>query len=839
MKEDWRFRESPHVEFGGLKAYAGVPLRMQHESGEAIGLGTICVVSGTGQDPLPKTQQQTLACLADWIVADVVKCTRARRQRERHRMAELIATIQHDTEDPEPEDPILKALKVAYPDEFVSLQSTKGNHVEAEGQRLILPTNLENGLWEDTTLIDDFIASSNQNPPPNDRVVRLISAQCESRLGSSLLIVATKDFRRIFDDIDSWFLQSCATLLTQRWQSRLLSEVIRVKEKFLRGVSHQLRTPIHGILGAAELFAEDLTALGLSGDTMTPSELVALDRLANLGKSATYLDTISTAGRELMSTVNSMITLNRWADIAVADRQYALHSIDKLEAELEKSTSVFVSRMRSKPSIFFHCDIPRECHSLWLDLNLFRDSVLPLITNAIQNTSEGTVTITLSINLDTKMLVVDVEDTGCGIHTGDQERIFDLYEKADEHSTGAGLGLALATKFSSLLNGSIELVSSDVGTGSHFRAKFQDVDCTISPTKTISNLEHLPSKFYNLSAGSNSTSLFANLTKSLTRNGFTASESAKDCLLILDHVPDVEERRAYFSTIPQTQIAIYPIPSHAENDNAEMAANVVFVEGPFSTSTISRALAEANSLLAAMISCCADNPEVKELVVRPAKETSTIFDSLTQKLRVDNGSSNSDEGYGSQTRSPSLGFESSQAPPSACDSSLDTMFAPSTCQAGEAADPETPVPPLKSVTKSAKPRALLVDDNIVNLRILQMYCKKRGLPYCSAADGQEAVKIFSEQQALAAAGKSDPIELVLMDLQMPVCNGIEATNQIRSLEKENGWGTSVLFIVTGQDSKTDKEVASAAGADDYLVKPVGMKLLDSDVKRHFPNFGVD
>ncbi|KAL7917325.1 histidine kinase [Trichoderma austrokoningii] len=312
--EDWRFRESPYVEKGRLLAYAGVPLRMQHESGESIGLGSLCVASATSQLPLSKQQQQTLARLADWIVADIVQCTRARRQRERHRLAELIATVENASDNRDSQDSVLEILRTAYPDESISIQSS-GTGQFADNPYSGLPSDLNNGLWEDTAYIDEFITNSSHDDTPKDRFVRIISAQCESKLGHSTLAVATKDFRRIFGDVDAWFIQTCASMLTQIWQKRLLSEAIRAKERFLRGISHQLRTPIHGILGAAELLAEHLKAITISENAkIQPVVEQIAGSLSDIKKSFMYLDTISTAGRELMSTVNSMITLNRWAD---------------------------------------------------------------------------------------------------------------------------------------------------------------------------------------------------------------------------------------------------------------------------------------------------------------------------------------------------------------------------------------------------------------------------------------------------------------------------------------------------------------------------------------------
>ncbi|KAF5005582.1 hypothetical protein FDECE_7989 [Fusarium decemcellulare] len=817
MMEDWRFRESPYVEQGGLVAYAGVPLRIQHDSGESVGLGSLCVASSTSQEPLTKPQQQGLARLADWIVADIVKCARSRRQRERNRMAELIAEARRETEDLMSEEPVLRIMRAAYPDAAISLQSSRGERIETESGQPIFSSDVENGLWEDTAYIEEFICNSNQQDPPSDRVVRFIAAQCESELGPSLLVVATKDFRQIFDDVDAWFIQACAGILSQRWQRRLLSEVMRAKEKFLRGVSHQLRTPIHGILGAAELLAEDLklATASLEADLAEVTGSAAT-------KSSTYLDTISMAGRDLMSTVNGMITLNRWADIAMADREYAVHNIDVLETELAKGMSAAISGdSRCNASVFFSHALPAGRDSLRIDLNLLRDSLLPLIINAVQNTPDGVVTVAVSMKQDSTELVIDVEDTGCGIHPNDQHRIFELYEKVGEYSTGAGLGLTLATKFATLLHGSVELVSSELGRGSHFRAIFQDVDCVslpLSTVPTLSKVTQTPSKFHHLASSSPYIRLSEHLTKSLVCHGLTSSETTQDCILVVDFVTDPEERHRYLSSMPPNQVAMCVVPPSAEKGSFEgTSGNIIYITGPVLTSAISLALEEAAKLMA--------GTNVTES--KPLQPPKTL---TSHPERC--GSSSSDEGYGSMAVSPCPQEQLAQTPIA---SELHSTE-PSVYQSDTVDNLETVTPTLTTTISPAKPRALLVDDNIVNLRILQMYCRKRGLPYCCATDGRQAVEMFTQNQALSSAGKEEAIQLVLMDLQMPVCDGIEATRQIRLLEKEAGQRASVLFVVTGQDSASDRGAASGAGADEYLVKPVGIKILDGELKRYFPAF---
>ncbi|KAF4449504.1 hypothetical protein F53441_7239 [Fusarium austroafricanum] len=805
MLDDWRFRESPYVEHGGLIAYAGIPLRMQHESGECVGLGSLCVASATDQEPLSKQQQLALARLADWIVHDIIQCARARRQRERARFVGLIAAVQQEPESDDGQEPILRILREAFPDESISLQSTGTENPDTSVPYPATSSDLKHGLWEDDEYIEEFIANANHDEPPKDRVVRFISAQCETKFGPSVLVVATKDFRRIFDDIDSWFVQTCATMLTQRWQKRLLTEVMRAKEKFLRGVSHQLRTPIHGILGAAELLTEDLRALTLPGSsTLRPGVEAIMKPLAELGKSSVYLDTISTAGRELMSTVNNMITLNRWADIAAAERQYAAHGIQSLETALVKAMADYTFReTRTRAPVFFHHNLAYS-DSLRIDLNLFRDSVLPLIVNALQNTPKGIVTVTLSYTQDTKTLVADVEDTGSGIRPEDQGRIFDLYEKVGEHSTGAGLGLTLATKFSALLHGSIELVSSEVDRGSHFRATFHDIRSTSSPTSSptiASQLKHLPLSFRHLASDSSDIRLSSNLAKFLTRNGVTQSDDQQICLNIIDYSAQHEK---YDSILPNSQIAICLVPTD-DADVLPSSPNIVFVNGPFSTSTLDAALLKADEMFAEL------RKSVPQPSPTPTKDGRTVLPiHLSRSSVISDRNSSLDEGYGSSSTSPPQAGTESQ--------SQVASTAPT-----EATPVDLPIRP--KATPSSKPLTLIVDDNAVNLRILEMYCKKRGLPYLSAIDGHQAVETFKKQQT----SPGPDIELILMDLQMPVCDGISATRQIRGLGSK-----AVLFIVTGQDSQMDREAASAAGADNYLVKPVGIKMLDGSLKRYFP-----
>ena len=150
MADDWRFQESPHVEQGGLRAYAGVALRFDTEFGEHTAFGSLCVASNNKQEPLSKSQQMSLVRLADWIVADIIHSARARRQRERRRMQELLSNAQKRCDqDSDFEETVIEALHEVYPDAMINIQMSRNRQIVFEGRTAISASELEHGLWED------------------------------------------------------------------------------------------------------------------------------------------------------------------------------------------------------------------------------------------------------------------------------------------------------------------------------------------------------------------------------------------------------------------------------------------------------------------------------------------------------------------------------------------------------------------------------------------------------------------------------------------------------------------------------------------------------------------
>jgi PAS domain S-box-containing protein len=119
-------------------------------------------------------------------------------------------------------------------------------------------------------------------------------------------------------------------------------------------------------------------------------------------------------------------------------------------------------------------------------------------------------------------------------------------------------------------------------------------------------------------------------------------------------------------------------------------------------------------------------------------------------------------------------------------------------------------------------RLLLVDDHAINLRLLELLVEKMGYEHVSASDGEQALALLQNEH----------FDLVLMDVMMPVMDGLTAVRHLRKYEQTSGANkrTCVLFV-TAQAMTGDAERFMAVGADGYMTKPISPTALERELKR--------
>ncbi|MEL7486300.1 MAG: response regulator [Pseudomonadota bacterium] len=141
---------------------------------------------------------------------------------------------------------------------------------------------------------------------------------------------------------------------------------------------------------------------------------------------------------------------------------------------------------------------------------------------------------------------------------------------------------------------------------------------------------------------------------------------------------------------------------------------------------------------------------------------------------------------------------------------------------------ETPKQKSEAVSTSGRKRIVVAEDNEVNQAVIGELLTSLGYDYILAEDGRQAV----EKVKLYAP------DIVLMDVSMPVMNGLEATAAIKALDAGQGGG-AIIIGLTANALAGDREKCLDAGMDDYLPKPVNRQSLGRCISKWFATLDVD
>ncbi|MDM8565807.1 PAS domain S-box protein [Candidatus Halobeggiatoa sp. HSG11] len=248
----------------------------------------------------------------------------------------------------------------------------------------------------------------------------------------------------------------------------------QAKSEFLANMSHEIRTPLNAVIGFSEL----------------------LTSLVTDEKQKSYLNSIQTAGKTLLTLINDILDLSK-IEAGRLDINREIIDINRIFSELQQ---IFVIKLAEK-GLEFVIDIDKNLPSaLLFDEIRLRQVLLNLIGNAVKFTEIGYIKLSsrkIDNNADSNKidLVISVADTGIGIPLDQQETIFESFRQQDGQSTrkygGTGLGLAITKRLVKMMNGQIS-IDSQVGKGSIFEITLHDVEISLpneqpSDNKIVTN----------------------------------------------------------------------------------------------------------------------------------------------------------------------------------------------------------------------------------------------------------------------------------------------------------------------------------------------------------------
>ncbi|HZG38984.1 MAG TPA: ATP-binding protein [Nodosilinea sp.] len=256
-----------------------------------------------------------------------------------------------------------------------------------------------------------------------------------------------------------------AALSQLQAQNLELLEADRLRTQLLATVSHELKTPLHAVLGFSQILMKQLPC----------------QQDATTSKMA---ERIFHNGQHLLKLIESMLSFSQ---LRVQQVELQLETFDL--AELVTTTLDELSSLADQKALLLETELPDGPFLVVNDRDRLRQIITNLVSNAIKFTNAGRVVVIVRA-LPPDRLLLAVRDTGCGISAADQAKIFhefwqvhDIRNKKDRGTSGTGLGLAIVQALVKVMQGTIT-VESELGRGSQFRVELPQ---TVTPHPTNSS----------------------------------------------------------------------------------------------------------------------------------------------------------------------------------------------------------------------------------------------------------------------------------------------------------------------------------------------------------------
>ena len=399
------------------------------------------------------------------------------------------------------------------------------------------------------------------------------------------------------------------------------------------------------------------------------------------------------------------------------------------------------------------------------DPNRLRQVIVNLLGNAVKFTDQGCIKVAVQVaeeDSQSARLRVEVHDTGIGVAREARTHIFDSFSQADGSTTrkhgGTGLGLAISKQLVELMGGSIGLDNA-LGRGSVFWFTVQ----------------------------------FDKRRVEANDAGFQQKPTKGLRALVVD-------RQAESALVLQRLLARWHLqgtctPSAAD---ALRELHAAAARGsPYDVALLDMGLDDIGGLaLAAEIKSDPDISSVRLILLASERDAADPV----------------------QRRAAGVAFQLIK--PVREPDLYDCIVTP--VRATESVAAAVPAHMPARQRHGQRPRALLAEDNPVNVEVASAMLRGLGMEVACAANGEEAL----------AAVRAGDYDLVLMDCMMPVMDGMAATAEIRRLEQQRGRArTTPIVAITANALQGDRERCLAAGMDDYISKPFSQQALADTLRR--------
>ncbi|KAF5589626.1 peroxide stress-activated histidine kinase mak2 [Fusarium pseudocircinatum] len=604
----------------------------------------------------------------------------------------------------------------------------------------------------------------------------------------------------------------------------------KAKSDVLGSISHELRSPLHGItlglellndsgLGAAQQNIAHLIGTCCRTLLDTTEHLLDFTKVNQLVGSDTMNDgrsegsTISTAPSNREQIMNQTVRLDQIAEDVVesvyAGHSYQHASIAHIFNSSNSRTSADVSAIRrmdsieaaeakainqrNRPqdgvvSVFLLYD-PTLSWSFQTSAGAIRRIIMNLFGNSLKYTYEGFIKVTMAQSQPEdamggeRVIELVVEDTGRGISEDFlRNNIFKPFSQEDQLSSGTGLGLSFVQRMTYQLGGTIS-ISSQVDVGTKVTVSIPMLQGTSSPASEFAFYTESPCH-----------GLRARLTDLLPSPGTALQHESMTCQALMNDLC-FEHLGMVSDSTPEVE---------------RLAPDIVVVQDT-STRNISE-LAQSWPDAPVLVVCN------NALVVQryESAHVSTGHDRLCDYIAQPLTPNKLGRAISSAI---TLWAETEDSP-----RSTGTIPLPTPSDTVSCSQPPTPAieSPLGGLVPAQDyfqtPQFLLVEDNPINLKMLTHFMRKLQKPCRTAVNGQEAVNAYKETPG--------QFKCVLMDISMPVMDGLEATRQIRAFERYSGIAASKIVAITGLGSESTREEATRSGVDVFITKAVKLRELE-------------